>query len=165
MKITYAKNSLQAALAAAPAQMAHTALVKAEDMLAQISSDCIARVDALIAEFPATGVDEEDWVIMARIEAAYETGRKMIGIGTIAGLPEIDAVASSLCDVADGLITRGSAVWEPIRVHVATMELMRRTDLPPTAREQLIVGLGSLRERYASLQPSAGPQADQPATS
>lgn len=162
MKITYAKNSLQAALAAAPAQMAHTALVKAEDMLAQISNDCIARVDALIAEFPATGGDESG-EILARIEAAYETGRKMIGIGTIAGLPEIDSVASSLCDVADGLITRRSAVWEPIRVHVATMELMRRTDLPPAARQQLIVGLESLRERYASS--DAGPPADQPAAS
>lgn len=149
MKITYAKNSLGEALAAAPPQMAQVALANAEDMLTQISNDCVARVDALIAEFPASvGEDASD--VLARIEAAYETGRKMIGIGTIAGLPEIDAVASSLCDVADGLITRRSAVWEPVRVHVATMELMRRMDLPAEARQQLIVGLGSLRERYAS---------------
>lgn len=152
MKITYAKNSLQAALAAAPAQMAHTALVKAEDMLAKISDDCLARVDALIAEFPSTGGDEPG-VILQRIEAAYETGRKMIGIGTIAGLPEIDAVASSLCDIADSLISRNQPVWEPIRVHVSTMELMRRTDLPPEARQQLQAGLLSLHARYVPAQP------------
>lgn len=149
MKITYAKNSLREALAAAPPQMAKTALANAEDMLTKISNDCIERVDALIASFPASGGNTPKDVL-ANIETAYEIGRKMIGIGTIAGMPDMDVVANSLCDVADGLIARGYAIWEPIRVHVSAMELMRRSDLSPEACEQLILGLRSLRDRYVS---------------
>ena len=95
MKITYAKNSLGAALAAAPAQMAHTALVRAEDMLAQIGDDCIARIDVLLAEFPRTaGKDVAE--VTRHIYEAYETGRKMIGIGAVAGMPEMDTVDTQM---------------------------------------------------------------------
>ncbi|MEQ1781445.1 MAG: hypothetical protein ABMA14_08800 [Hyphomonadaceae bacterium] len=149
MKITYAKNSLGEALAAAPAQMAHTALVRAEDMLAQISNDCIERIDVLLAEFPRN-VGNDVAEITRHIYEAYETGRKMIGIGTIAGMPEMDTVATSLCDVADGLMIRGLTDWEPLRVHVAVMDLMRRADLPPAGKQQLIASLGSVRQRFAS---------------
>ena len=149
MKITYAKNSLGAALAAAPAQMAHTALVRAEDMLAQIGDDCIARIDVLLAEFPRTaGKDTAE--VTRHIYEAYETGRKMIGIGAVAGMPEMDTVATSLCDVADGLMIRGLTDWEPLRVHVAVMDLMRRSDLPPAGKQQLIASLASVRARFAS---------------
>jgi len=102
MKITYAKNTLGAALAAAPAQMAQTALVRAEDMLTKIGDDCVARVDELLAKFPRS-VGHDPAENTRHIYEAYETGRKMIGIGTIAGLPEMDTVAASLCDVADGI--------------------------------------------------------------
>lgn len=150
MKITYAQNRLGEALAAAPAQMAQTALLRAEDMLAKISDDCVERIDVLLAEFPR-GVGRDTAEITRHISEAYETGRKMIGIGTIAGLPEMDTVATSLCDVADGLMIRGLIDWEPLRVHVAVMDLMRRSDLPPDGKQQLIASLGSVRERFASL--------------
>lgn len=149
MKITYAKNKLGEALAAAPAQMAQTALVRAEDMLAKISDDCVERIDALLAEFPRN-VGRDSAEITRNIYEAYETSRKMIGIGTIAGMPEMDTVATSLCDVADGLMIRGLTDWEPLRVHVAVMDLMRRSDLPPEGKQQLIASLGSVRERFAS---------------
>jgi hypothetical protein len=149
MKITYAKNTLGAALAAAPAQMAQTALVRAEDMLTKIGDDCVARVDELLAKFPRS-VGHDPAENTRHIYEAYETGRKMIGIGTIAGLPEMDTVAASLCDVADGLIIRGLTDWEPLRVHVAVMDLMRRSDLPPAGKQQLIASLGSVRQRFAS---------------
>jgi hypothetical protein len=148
MKITYAKNTLGEALAAAPAQMAKTALVRAEDMLAKITDDCIARIDVLLAEFPRS-VGRDTAEITRHIYEAYETSRKMIGIGTIAGLPEMDTVATSLCDVADGLMIRGLTDWEPLRVHVDVMDLMRRADLPPAGKQQLIASLGSVRERFA----------------
>lgn len=149
MKITYAKNTLGEALAAAPAQMAQTALVRAEDMLAKISEDCIERIDILLAEFPRS-VGKDSGEITRHIYEAYETGRKMIGIGTIAGMPEMDTVATSLCDVADGLMIRGLTDWEPLRVHVAVMDLMRRSGLPPAGKQQLIASLASVRERFAS---------------
>jgi hypothetical protein len=163
MKITYAKNTLGAALAAAPAQMAQTALVRADDMLAKISDDCVERIDTLLAEFPRSVV-QDTAEITRHIYEAYDTGRKMIGIGTIAGMPEMDTVATSLCDVADGLMMRGIADWEPLRVHVAVMDLMRRSDLPPEGKKQLIASLGSVRERFAT-PPAPAPTRDMTAGS
>lgn len=155
MKITYAKNSLGEALAAAPAQMAHTALVRAEDMLAQISNDCIERIDTLLAEFPRSA-SKDAAEVTRHIYEAYDTGRKMIGLGAVAGIPEMDSVATSLCDVADGLMIRGVTDWEPLRVHVAVMDLMRRSDLPPAGKQQLIESLASVRTRFASTPAAEG---------
>lgn len=151
MKITYAKNRLRDALDAAAPVMAQTSLNRANDLLAEMQDDCLKHLDGLIAEFPSgPGADPA-----ASIRKAYDTARRMIGVGTVAKLPEIDIAARSLCDAADGLMHRQKTDWEPVRVHIDAIHLMRRPDMPEVARQQLLVGLEALRGRFAPPQPAA----------
>ncbi|MEY4783807.1 MAG: hypothetical protein RIR41_1742, partial [Pseudomonadota bacterium] len=39
--------------------------------------------------------------------------------------------------------------WEPLRVHISTMHLLRRSDIPDPAKGQLLVALEGLRTKIA----------------
>jgi hypothetical protein len=158
MKITYVKNRLRAALDEASPVMAQTSLDRAEAMLAEIGEDCRKRVDELLAAFPA-GLSGDAAQMREQVRGVYETARRMVGVGTVAGLPEIDVVARSMCDAADGLLLRDKLEWDPQRVHISTMTLLRRTDLPDAAKQQLLASLEVLRGKYAAPAPAAAKQA------
>ena len=153
MKITYVKNRLQTALAEASPVMAQTSLDRAEALLAEMGDDCRQRLDELLAQFPA-GLSGDVDAMRQQVRGVYETARRMVGVGTVAGLPEVDVVARSLCDAADGLLQRDKLEWEPIRVHISTMTLLRRTDLPAEAKQQLLTSLETLRGKYAAPAPA-----------
>ena len=154
MKITYVKNRLREALDDAPPMMAATAVKQAEKLLTEMEQECLARLDELLAAFPAGLYGDAD-ATSIQIRAVYENARRMIGVGTVAKIPEIDVAARSLCDVADGLLTRGKYDWEPLRVHIATMQLLRRPDVPGPAKGQLLVALETVRARFAAGQDAA----------
>jgi hypothetical protein len=148
MKITYAKNSLRSALADASPVLAQTAVVQAEKMLAAIESQCLEQLDVLLAEL--TLVPGEDAATRGKqIRSAYDTARRMIGIGTAARFPAMDTAAKSLCEVADGLSVRNMTDWAPVRVHIDTMRLLRQPNMPQAATEQLLAGLEAVRGRFA----------------
>jgi hypothetical protein len=149
MKITYVKNRLRATLDDATPVMAQTSLNRAEALLAEIGEDCRKRLDELLAMFPA-GLSGDAGAMRAQVREVYETARRMVGVGTVAGLPEIDVVARSLCDAADGLLIRDKLEWEPLRVHISTMTLLRRTDLPEEAKQQLLASLETLRAKFVA---------------
>lgn len=153
MKITYVKNRLRAALDEASPVMAQTSLDRAEAMLVEMGDDCRKRVDELLAMFPA-GLSGDADAMRAQVRSVYETARRLVGVGTVAGLPEIDVVARSLCDAADGLLSRDRLEWEPIRVHISTMTLLRRADLPDAAKQQLLASLEVLRGKYIAATPA-----------
>jgi len=111
MKITYVKNRLRAALDEASPVMAQTSLDRAEAMLAEMGDDCRKRLDELLAMFPA-GLSGDADAMRLQVRSVYDTARRMVGVGTVAGLPEIDVVARSLCDAADGLLLRDRLEWE-----------------------------------------------------
>jgi hypothetical protein len=154
MKITYVKNRLRDALDAAPPMMAATAVKQAEALLTEIEQECVTRLDGLLAAFPS-GLSGDGEALAAQIRAVYETARRIIGVATVAKLPEIDVAARSLCDVADGLLVRDKHDWEPLRVHIATMHLLRRSDVPVPAKGQLLVALETVRGRFAASPPAA----------
>lgn len=147
MKITYAKNRLGEALVNATPVMAHTAIATAESMLAAIENECLAQLDTLLAEFISAPSSDPD-MRAGQIRDAYDTSRRMIGVGTAARLPALDVAAKSLCDVADGLAVRSLADWAPVRVHIDTMRLLRQPNLPERAISQLLAGLESVRTRF-----------------
>lgn len=152
MKITYAKNKLGEALRDASPILAQTAIRDAEKMLAAIENDCLVQLDARLAEF-ATEAASTPEGRTEQIRAAYNTARSMIGVGTAARFPAIDAAAKSLCDVADGLLVRGLTDWAAIRAHLDTMRLLRMPELPAPAATQLLQGLDALRGRFAVTAP------------
>ena len=148
MKITYARNRLRDALDSAPPMMAATAVKQAEALLGEIENECLARLDTLLAAFPA-GLSGDEDTQRAQIRDVYETARRMIGVATVARIPEMDIAARSLCDMADGLLIRQKLDWEPLRVHISTMHLLRRAELPAPAKAQLLVVLEGLRAKFA----------------
>jgi hypothetical protein len=154
MKITYVKNRLRDALDKAPPMMAATAVKQAEQLLTEIEQECVTRLDNLLAAFPPSLSGDAD-AMAEQIRGVYETARRMIGVATVAKIPEIDVAARSLCDVADGLLTRKKHDWEPLRVHIATMHLLRRSDLPVPAKRQMLVALETVRGRFAAAQAKA----------
>lgn len=156
MKITYAKNRLGEALASASPVLAQTAVVQAQKMLAEIESQCLEQLDVLLAEFPLE-VPAESGLCAQQIRAAYDTSRRMIGVGTAANFPALDVAAKSLCEVADGLMVRNLADWAPVRVHVDTMRLLRQPNMPEAATTQLLAALETVRSRFA-VKPAASPQ-------
>lgn len=153
MKITYAKNSLRDALSSASPILAQTAVAQAEKMLAAIEDQCLAQLDALLAEFPAEAAKDAG-AATTQMRAAYDTARRMIGIGTAARFPALDVAAKSLCEVADGMMTRGQSDWEPVRVHIDTMRLLRQPQLPEAAVGQVLAGLDAVRSRFAVKPPA-----------
>ena len=155
MKITYAKNRLRAALDNAPPMMASMAVKQAEALLSEMENECLARLDVLLAVFPA-GLSGDDDARRVQLREVYETSRRMIGVATVAGIPEMDFAAQSLCEVADALLVRQKSDWEPLRVHISTMHLLRRSDISEAAKGQLLVALESLRAKIA---PAASRQA------
>jgi len=152
MKITYAKNRLRDALDNAPPMMASMAVKQAEALLGEMQHECLARLDVLLSAFPQGLAGDED-VRRAQIRELYETSRRMIGVATVAGIPEMDIAARSLCEVADALLVRQKSDWEPLRVHISTMHLLRRPDIPEPAKGQLLVALESLRAKIAPATP------------
>jgi hypothetical protein len=154
MKITYTKNRLGEALENAPPMMAAVAVKQAEALLGEMEQECLARLDTLLGAFPE-GLSGSEDAQRATMREVYETSRRMIGVATVARIPEMDVAARSLCDVADGLLVRRKHEWEPLRVHIATMHLLRRTDVPEPARAQLLVALDAVRGRFATLPPAA----------
>lgn len=153
MKITYVKNRLRAALDEASPVMAQTSLDRAEAMLSEMGDDCLKRLDELLLAFPA-GLSGDAARMREQVRSVYDTSRRMVGVGTVAGLPEIDVVARSLCDAADGLLLRDRLDWEPIRVHISTMTLLRKTAMPDAAKQQLLAGLEVLRAKYVAPPPA-----------
>jgi hypothetical protein len=153
MKITYTKNRLRDALDSAPPMMAATAVKQAEALLGEMQQECVARLDVLLAAFPA-GLSGDDDARRVQVREVYETSRRMIGVATVAGIPEMDIAAQSLCEVADALLVRQKSDWEPLRVHISTMHLLRRSDIPEAAKGQLLVALESLRAKIAPAAPT-----------
>lgn len=148
MKITYAKNRLRDAIDSAPPMMAATAVKQAEALLGEMEQECLARLDVLLAGFPQ-GLSGDEDARSAQMREVYDTSRRMIGVATVAGIPEMDIAARSLCEVADALLVRQKTDWEPLRVHISTMHLLRRSDIPDPAKGQLLVALESLRTKIA----------------
>jgi hypothetical protein len=148
MKITYAKNRLRDAIDSAPPMMAATAVKQAEALLGEMEQECLARLDVLLAAFPQ-GLSGDEDARSAQMREVYDTSRRMIGVATVAGIPEMDIAARSLCEVTDALLVRQKTDWEPLRVHISTMHLLRRSDIPDPAKGQLLVALESLRTKIA----------------
>lgn len=152
MKITYTTNRLRAALDSAPPMMAAKAVKQAEVLLGQIENECLERLDVLLTEFPS-GLSGDEDAQRTQIRDIYGIARRMIGVGTVAKIPEMDIAARSLCDMADGLLVRDRLDWEPLRVHISTIQLLRRSELPQPAKAQLLVALETLRAKFS---PQAG---------
>jgi hypothetical protein len=73
----------------------------------------------------------------------------MIGIAATAGLRDFDRAIYSLCDLIDGMLTRGICDREAVRVHVKSLHLLRSLEGPQASQAILAIlaGLQRVREK------------------
>ncbi len=102
------------------------ALGKAEQNLALIRDDCVASLDALLAELLSLcgrgGPPPSDEV---RGEI-YRISNEIHGIAGVFDLPELGRAAYSLCELVDRLATLGRWHQASVDVHLSALQLLRK---------------------------------------
>lgn len=154
MKTIYVDNLLAQTMSSASPQMAQTALGRAKTNLEAIAAECIAHVDDLLRQFhmhPSSDPDER----LGQMRENYQLARRMIGVAHAAGLTALDMAAKSLCKTVDSLLAANDCNWEPVRLHLQTMQLLRHPDRVGDQQGTLIAALGDLRKRF-----EAAPEAE-----
>lgn len=111
-------------------------------------ADTLERFDVLLLDLetvtaPAGG----DWT-RARTQAACDIARRFIGTASQAGLPDLDAAARSLCQVANDMIACDRHEPEPIRAHAEAMRLLRLPEALGRNLPELLDGLRLVREGF-----------------
>jgi len=147
--IHHPDNKLALALRKAKPKSALQAIERANANLRAMAGEALAYLDGLLGEldvaFEACGAHPTDEQVLAM----YKLVVRMIGIGTVAGIPALDIAARSLCDVIDGMATRNRFDRNPIKVHIDSMRLLRRSEENGISADALLAGLAAVRDRYA----------------
>lgn len=146
MKTHYPRNTMAAALKAADPMSAQMALEQAEAGLVAIRDECVTYLDDLQAQLECLGATVAD--VRERLKCAYGLSRKVIGVGYVVGLPQIDSAAQSLCDVADCILQSGNLDWAPVSAHIGVMRLVRQPGMDAGSVDVLLSGLGDLRRKF-----------------
>lgn len=125
------------------------AMIRANRNLASVREACLAGVDeklgameALISAAPPTPAD---------LEAVYRFANEVFAEAGAFEQHELSAAAHSLCELtaSDGPALR---TWETVRVHVASMRLLRSPALAQDARQRqaLVAGLQKISARRSA---------------
>lgn len=148
LKRYFPDNRLAKALSAARPRSVAQCLEAAEMNVASIAGSCrdqvmgaIAELEGLVRAWPAEP-DERF------LDSVYSTGLKIVGVATAGGLPLVDRAVASLLDVIDGQLTHGSAVKEPVEVHVATAKMLAQTGMGEAQAQQFLAGLAKVRDKH-----------------
>ena len=130
-------------------------LEEAEANLRELQPQCLEHVEQqlqtlekLLAASP--GQFDDDF-----LGSVYAAALRLIGVASIAGLPQLDRATSSLCDVVDGMRSRGIWSREPIAVHVSSMRLLSQPN--SAGADAIIEGLLGVRRKFAAEQTAPPP--------
>lgn len=124
VQVFFAQNKLTKALRDAPKRTAKECLEQANENLRQIASACLEQVGVTLDALEAAVRQWRDVRDDASLAEAYLISQRVIGVASIAGKPELDQAAASLCDVIDSMRTLRRYKYEPVDVHVAAMRLL-----------------------------------------
>jgi hypothetical protein len=126
------------------------ALAKANANLAELKPDCAKALrelaDQIVGAFDAASRAE-------RPSGAelYALSVKGVGLGQIAGLPEVDMTLVSLCRLTDHFDQSGHWDLDALRVHVQTLQiLLSGAEFSPAAMREVLAGLEKVNRRYRS---------------
>jgi hypothetical protein len=125
-------------------------LKRADKNVRGIAQDCLMDIDRTL-EFLERELDA--WTRTAdtaHLHALLDLSARLIGAPTAAGLPDLDRVAASLCDLLDGFLSSGAFAREPVQVHLHAMRLLRRPEGIGVDVADLLAGLTKIRAMYAS---------------
>ena len=147
-KYFFPMNQLAIALRSAPPRSAAECLRAASANLLTIAADCRREVDVRLERLGKCCSASSDPPSDQDLQEIYDLTLQLIGVSSAAGLPDLDAAASSLCDVVDGMITRHEARLEPIAVHFSTMRLLRTISDTGVDPGPVLEGLQKVRQRF-----------------
>lgn len=127
------------------------ALRQAQAGLDSIAGDCRAEVDRLLAKLDGVWGEIQSDLTAVGLQQVYGCAGELIGVCSIAGLPALDRVAYSLCDLVDRLPPTDPRLPEAVAVHMRSLHLLRRDDISrnATASSEVLKGLETLRDRLA----------------
>lgn len=127
------------------------ALQDAEAGLADIAASCLAGVDAALSRIGRIAVDLAADPKRDTAQALYSETNRLIGLGAVAGAPDVDRVAFSLCEMLDDMLRDGCVDQPSITVHVRALHLVRNEEiaLNPIALEEVLGGLDKVRAQFA----------------
>lgn len=147
-KVFFPPNRLGEALAAARPMNAQHGIAKSLENIRMLGNECLTHMDALIGDLD-TRLEACDGPLGDEaLTDLYSIAVRMIGIGYVLDLPEIDAAARSLCDLIDDLSSHPAPSQGPVRVHIDALRLLRQRPAP-SVRLELLTGLERLRKHYS----------------
>jgi len=154
LKFFFPKNRLADALHNASPRSVKECLKQADENLRQISGACLDHVDGALGALQKTASLWPDKPDPDYLASLYDFSVRLIGVASVAGLPDLDSAAKSLCDVLDGLMVRKQWDRDPVDVHVKAMHLLRTPSAIPGGPSVLLDGLLRVRKRFVVAPPA-----------
>jgi hypothetical protein len=154
LKVFHPPNRLALALHAAAPRSVRRGLAEAEANLKTLAGECAAHVDRELTALEAAILEWPEEIDDTYAERLYQPGVRIIGAADVAGMPQVDSAARSMCDVLDGQWTRRVWVRDAIAVHINAMRLMTQLKDPGKEADLILAGLLDVRRKYALPQPA-----------
>lgn len=133
------------------------AVQDAEARLATIAEACLSGVDAALTRITQLAARLSAENSRTAAQALYAETNRLIGLGAVAGAPDVDRVAFSLCEILDDMLREGSVDHPSITVHVRALHLVRNEEIArnPIALDEVLGGLEKVRAQFARRGPGA----------
>jgi hypothetical protein len=148
-KYSNPENRLASALQSARPVLAQQAIDRANENLTHLAGECALYVDDLLDSLRKAADAFAAAPSPDHLAAIYQFSLRFIGASSLAGLNDLEYAAQSLCDVADGMMSRDMNEREPVLVHVNAMRLLRHPEAVKNESEALLKGLELVRSRFA----------------
>ncbi len=143
-------NKLAAKLRAAGGKPIAEALKEAQAGLDSIAPACLIAIDEVMIEIASAHSALPAVFSADALRRLYAATNRLIGLGSVAALPDIDRAAYSLCDLLDRMIEAGRQEQASILVHIQAITLLRRPELLGGAAgvNAILKGLKQVCDRF-----------------
>jgi hypothetical protein len=136
------ENRLAKALSVPGGMTMADALSRAAAGVEHVRHECMAALDAKIAEIDAATTREAFSSTAADVARVYALANEVLNEAGAFGLSELSEAGRSLCDLTSNWRDGGIDI-EPVRVHVSAMKSLRRPEIAGDAalRAEVLSGL------------------------
>ena len=146
------ENRLAKQITAPGGKHVEAALADAEEGLKSLALPLLAEIDNRLAMLASVGEDAGHEPRTEDVEAVYGNAREIAGLAGYCGMDEVGAAAVSLCNLLDRSRATGRWHGEGMRVHVATLRLLREKggEIDPQTRVTVLKRLEVMVEKIAA---------------
>lgn len=147
-RVHFPRNRLAAVISNTSPRVIRECIEQAESNLKLIAGDCAAHIETSLCRLEHNLSGWPTHPDAEYLASLYEPCLSMIGSATVAGLPDLDQAAKSLCDVLDGFWATSTWERDPVQVHIASMRLLQQPAALGAAATQVLEGLQKVRSKY-----------------